>query len=241
MHKQAWRFGDGLGTYQKRGCLEKRTYSSICRMEHPSKADSYRCFEQFKSMNHKKVFKKGFIGIAKSLGMCLLDGGYAVLKIDIKMHSILQNELYAEKRIVPLLWGVRFERVSVTGWVRVRDVGTCKAWRLRFAGFCHDSTMLKQAWHCIRCSRISPPIGCTFREGFGDGLDASRERFGDGFGTSLRRGCLEKRIFPLLWGVRFGCISVTGRVRVRSVGAPAVGNRRYYAWVRFGSVSVMGL
>ena len=56
-------------------------------MEHPSKADSYRCFEQFKSLNYKKVFKKGFIGIAKSLGMCLLDGGYAVLKIDIKCIS----------------------------------------------------------------------------------------------------------------------------------------------------------
>ena len=33
----------------------------------------------------------------------------------------------------------------------------------RFAGFCHDSTMLKQAWHCIRCSRISPPTGIQAR------------------------------------------------------------------------------
>ena len=74
----------------------------------------------------------------------------------------------------------------------------------------------------------SPPIGCTFREGFGDGFGTKRERFGDGFGTSLGRGCLEKRIFPLLWGVRFGKVSVTGLVRIRGVGASTVGNRRYY-------------
>ena len=43
---------------------------------------------------------------------------------------------------------------------------------------------------------------------FGDGLGAKRECFGDGFGTYQGRGCLEKRIFPLLWGVRFGSVSV---------------------------------
>ena len=42
------------------------------------------------------------------------------------------------------------------------------------------------------------PKGCTFRE-----------RFGDGVGVS-------------------GSVSQTGSVRIRSVGAPAVGYRRYY-------------
>ena len=60
---------------------------------------------------------------------------------------------------------------------------------------------------------FSPPMGCTFREGFGDGFGTRREGFGDGFGTYQGRGCLEKRIFPLLWGVRFGKVSVTGLVR----------------------------
>ncbi len=44
-------------------------------------------------------------------------------------------------------------------------------------------------------------------------------RFGDGLGTYQGRGCLEKRIFPLLWGVRFGKVSVMGWMRVRGVGA----------------------
>ena len=80
---------------------------------------------------------------------------------------------------------VRSGSVSVMGLVRIRGVGAQK-------------------------SDIFVPKGCTFREGFGDGFGTKREGFGNGFGTYQGRGCLEKRIFPLLWGVRFGKVSVMG-------------------------------
>ena len=44
---------------------------------------------------------------------------------------------------------------------------------------------------------FSPPMGCTFREGFGDGFGTRRECFGDGRGTSLGRECFSGRKPPL--------------------------------------------
>jgi len=60
------------------------------------------------------------------------------------------------------------------GSVRIRFVFTCKVWRIRFAGFCHDcprrtsyaSVMLKQAWHYVRLNRkfqkCSSKLGISF-------------------------------------------------------------------------------
>ena len=51
-----------------------------------------------------------------------------------------------------------------------------------------------------------------------------------GFGTYRGRGCLEKRIFPLL-NVEASCV---GLVRIGGGGASTVRDRRSYAWVATG-------